>query len=205
MESRAIYYIRNWIFHVILLGVFLQKDDYQLLNLDPADWVGEIPNGFPLSFSPILFYFTLDAPYSPQFLKCSPGVESLHITWHQQLVDITRPLLGYRIFVKENGSDHVIMYSNISETGCAVKNLLRAAVYLVRVEARNQVGYSSPSEVFAKTLEVGEIHRQLVLLEKIIFLVFYLPVNLHFCSFLFFFFFFFFHILLFVSSVKFNH
>ena len=90
-------------------------------------------------------------------LQGTPGVESFQITWQQPPVDIARPLHGYRVLVKENGSDHVIMYSNITETGCAVKNLKSTTVYLVLVEARNQVGYSSASEVFVRTLEVGEL------------------------------------------------
>lgn len=95
----------------------------------------------------ISFFFSTDVPDPPEILRIDEGLNNLKIHWKESTTKPKFSILSYMVQVKEKGESHEwINCTQIeNQTGsmmCRMDELKSNTEYIVRVSARNVVGFS---------------------------------------------------------------
>ena len=95
----------------------------------------------------ISFFFSTDVPDPPEILRIDEGLNNLKIHWKESITKPKFSILSYMVQIKEKGESHEwINCAQIeNQTGsmmCLMDELKSNTEYIVRVSARNVVGFS---------------------------------------------------------------
>jgi len=98
----------------------------------------------------------LTDPPVPPFITVVSSVLSLNITWSSSLEENIIRILDYRIKVFDAITlKRIRKYNGITSSSLVIENLKRNRTYIVKIEARNEVGYGKSANVSATTLLAG--------------------------------------------------
>lgn len=96
------------------------------------------------------FHVLLVVPAPPRILRIDSGVDNMEIHWEVSAVDPDSPVLNYLVQVTEKDGSHQWMncaritpQKSSGSMLCVMNELKSGTEYIVRIAARNIVGYSA--------------------------------------------------------------
>ena len=96
------------------------------------------------------FYVLSVVPVPPRILRIDSGVDNMEIHWEVSAVDPDSPVLNYLVQVREKDESHqwmncarITLQKSSGSMLCVMNELKRGTEYIVRIAARNIVGYSA--------------------------------------------------------------
>ena len=102
-----------------------------------------------------------DKPGSPLIEAIALGPFALEINWNSSAQDINNiKILDYRLQILE-GPFIRQSYKALTNTSLIVKNLSRNRTYVIKIQARNEIGYGQTANISATTALTGKSLRWL--------------------------------------------
>ena len=98
----------------------------------------------------------LDPP-GPPIIKAQPLILAIKLAWNSSLMDIHNiPILDYRITI--TGSEGYLQEYILAaaRSSLVIQNLQRNKTFIVKIQARNEMGYGETANITASTSPAGK-------------------------------------------------
>ncbi|XP_067052262.1 fibronectin type III domain-containing protein 3B-like [Acropora muricata] len=102
-------------------------------------------------------FTTLEAdPPGPPIIKAQPLILAIKLAWNSSLMDIHNiPILDYRITITDSEGYLQEYILAAARSSLVIQNLQRNKTFIVKIQARNEMGYGETANITASTSPAG--------------------------------------------------